>query len=195
YVLFEFAVLHSDFRNWIFVKPLFEADSLLWRIVLVDTALLVYRVGQKVTCVSNVYGLRQGLFAIPRYPVVNFINMGATFRAAWLYVRHRLFDTPLAWTKTSHVFPGAAELEEYSRSVEDLLVEEGYISRPELQDILNKHRGLSAPRALLYMQLIDEDQFLDIWSRFARLKPEIVTQYPAALMQWTTGARRSRIKV
>lgn len=188
YVLFEFAVLHTDFRNWIFVKPLFEADSLLWRIVLVCTALLVYRVGQKVTCVSNVYGLRQGLFAIPRYPVVNFINMGATFRAAWLYMRHRLFDTPLAWTKTSHVFPGVAELEEYSRSVEDLLVEEGYVSRPELQDILSKHRGLSAPRALLDMQLIDEDQFLDIWSRFARLKAEIVTPEdisPESLDGWS----------
>ncbi|MEI8294287.1 MAG: glycosyltransferase [bacterium] len=175
YVLLEFAVLHSSFRNWIFVRPLFEADSLLWRIVLVDTALLVYRVGQKVTCVSNVYGLRQGLFAIPRYPVVNFINMGATFRAAWLYLIHRFLNVPLAWTKTTHLFPDKAKLEEYSRSVEDLLVEDGYVSRPELQQILNQHKGLSAPRALLDMQLIDEDQFLDIWSRFARLQPETLT--------------------
>lgn len=175
YVLFEFAILHSGFRNSVFVRPLFEADSLLWRIVLVDTALLVYRVCQKVTCVSNVYGLRQGLFAIPRYPVVNFINMGATFRAAWIYLQHRLFNTPLAWTKTTHVFPGSAELEEYARCVEDLLVDEGYISRPELQEILGKNTGLSAPRALLEMQLIDEDQFLDVWSRFSRLKPEIIT--------------------
>jgi adsorption protein B len=188
YVLFEFAVLNTDFRNYIFVRPLFEADSLLWRIVLVDTALLVYRVGQKVTCVSNVYGIRQGLFAIPRYPVVNFINMGATFRAAWLYLRHRVFDEPLAWTKTNHVFPGVAELEEYGRSIEDLLVDEGYVSRPELQDILSKNRGLSAPRALLDMQLIDEDQFLDIWSRFSRLKPEIVTPEditPDSLEGWS----------
>jgi adsorption protein B len=188
YVLFEFAVLNSGFRNSIFVRPLFEADSLLWRIVLVCTALLVYRVAQKVTCVSNVYGLRQGLFAIPRYPVVNFINMGATFRAAWLYTRHRLFNAPLAWTKTNHVFPGAAELEEYSRTVEDLLVDEGYVSRPELQDILSKHRGLSAPRALLDMQLIDEDQFIDIWARFSRLKPEIITPEdisPDSLEGWS----------
>jgi len=188
YVLFEFAILHSGFRNWVFVRPLFEADSLLWRIVLVDTALLVYRVCQKVTCVSNVYGIRQGLFAIPRYPVVNFINMGATFRAAWIYLQHRFLNTPLAWTKTTHVFPGSAELEEYARSVEDLLVDEGYVSRPELQDILGKHRGLSAPRALLDMQLIDEDQFLDIWSRFSRLKPEIITPEdiaPASLDIWS----------
>jgi len=187
YVLFEFAVLHTDFRNWIFVRPLFEADSLLWRIVLVDTALLVYRVSQKVTCVSNVYGIRQGLFAIPRYPVVNFINMGATFRAAWLYTQHRLFDTPLAWTKTTHVFPGSAELEEYATSIEDLLVDEGYVSRAQLQDILSKNRGLSAPRALLDMQLIDEDQFLHIWSRFSHLKPEIITPEdisPASLEDW-----------
>ena len=188
YVLFEFAILHSGLRNSVFVRPLFEADSLLWRIVLVDTALLVYRVGQKVTCVSNVYGIRQGLFAIPRYPVVNFINMGATFRAAWLYLQHRLFDKPLAWTKTSHVFPGTAELEEYARSVEDLLVEEGYVSRPELQDILSKNKGLSAPQALLDMQLIDEDQFLGIWARFSRLKPDTITPEdvtPSTLDSWS----------
>jgi adsorption protein B len=175
YVLLEFAVLHSNFTNWLYVRPLFEADSLLWRIVLVDTALLAYRVGQKVTCVSNVYGLRQGLFAIPRYPVVNFINMGATMRAAWLYVAHRLFNVPLAWTKTTHVFPGEAELLEYSRSVEDLLVEEGYVTRHELQEILSKHKGLSAPGHFSICNSSMRTNLLDIWSRFARLCPETLT--------------------
>jgi hypothetical protein len=62
------------------------------------------------------------------------------------------------------------------------------VSRPELQDILSKHRGLSAPRALLDMQLIDEDQFLDIWARFSRLKPEIITPEdisPDSLEGWS----------
>ena len=175
YVVAEFVVLHSHLSSSIFLRPLFESDSLLWRLVLVDTALLVYRVGQKVSCVADVYGIQQGLFSIPRYPVVNFVNMTATFRAAWLYLQHRVFGKTLAWTKTSHIFPGVAELREFARSIEDLLVDEGLISRPELEGILAKNKGRSAPLALLQMQLIDEDQFTEVWGRFSGIKSLIVT--------------------
>lgn len=175
YVAAEFAVLNSDLRNTLFLRPIFTPDSILWRLVLVDLALLVYRVSQKVSFVAEVYGLRHGLFAIPRYPVVNLVNMSATFRAAWLYMRHRWFNQPLAWTKTAHAFPGTAELQEFSRSIDELLVDEGYVSRPDLQEILANNSGSSAPEALLRLRLIDEDQFTDIWSRFSGLPSRIVT--------------------
>lgn len=58
YVIAEFLVQHSGLRNSFFLRPLFQENSLLWRIVLVDTALLCYRVTQKVSCVSDAYGLR-----------------------------------------------------------------------------------------------------------------------------------------
>ena len=174
YVLAEFALVHSPLSGSLYMRPLFQVDSMLWRIMLVDTALLVYRVSQKVSCVADVYGLRQGLYAIPRYPVVNLVNMGATFRAAWLYGMHRFFGKPLAWTKTSHVFPGSAQLQEFTRSIEDMLVEEGLVSRIELEKILSEKQGYSAPRAMLDMQLIDEDQFTGVWSRFSGLKSQIV---------------------
>lgn len=174
YVLVEFALVHSPLNGSFYLRPLFQVDSLLWRLMLVDTALLVYRVSQKVSCVADVYGFRQGLYAIPRYPVVNFVNMGATFRAAWLYGMHRFFGKPLAWTKTSHVFPGSAQLQEFTRSVEDLLVEEGLVSKTELEKILLEKKGMTAPQAMLDMQLIDEDQFTGVWSRHSGLKPIVV---------------------
>ncbi len=188
YVAAEFIVLNSDLRNTLFLRPIFTPDSVLWRLVLVDLALLVYRVGQKVSFVSEVYGLRHGLFAIPRYPVVNLVNMSATFRAAWLYLQHRVFHRPLAWTKTAHAFPGTAELQEFSRSIDDLLVDEGYVSRPDLQEILSNNAGSSAPEALLRLRLIDEEQFTDIWSRFSGLPSRIVTpeDVPAGDLEvWT----------
>jgi adsorption protein B len=174
YVLAEFALVHSPLSGSLYLRPLFEVDGFLWRIMLVDTALLVYRVSQKVSCVADVYGIRQGLYAIPRYPVVNVVNMGATFRAAWLYSMHRFFGKPLAWTKTSHVFPGTARLQEFTRSVEDMLVEEGLVSRIDLEKILSEKQGHSAPQAMLDMQLIDEDQFTGVWSRFSGLKSKIM---------------------
>jgi bacteriophage N4 adsorption protein B len=170
YVAAEFTILQTGLRNTMFLPPLFQADGLLWRIVLVDMALLVYRVGQKVSCVSDVYGLRQGLFAIPRYPVVNVLNMTATLRAGWLYLAHRITGKPLAWTKTTHVFPGREELVEFTRSVEDLLVDDGIVTRSDLEKALAESRGRSAPAALLDMRLIDEDQFISAWSRFSGLR-------------------------
>jgi len=175
YVIAEFLVQHSGLRNSLFLRPLFQENSLLWRIVLVDTALLCYRVTQKVSCVSDAYGLRQGLFAIPRYPVVNLINMTATIRAGWIYMQHRLFNKPLAWTKTTHVFPGVAELQEFATSIEELLVDEGLVTREDLDKILEKNKGSSAPRALLQMQLMDEEQFTSVWKRFSGLKSCVVT--------------------
>lgn len=174
YVAAEFAILQTGLRNTMFLPPLFQADGLLWRIVLVDMALLVYRVGQKVSCVSDVYGLRQGLFAIPRYPVVNLVNMAATVRAGWLYLTHRLNGKPLAWTKTTHDFPGREELGEFTRSVEDLLVDDGIVTRTDLEKALAQSQGRSAPSALLEMRLIDEEQFSSTWSRFSGLPTRVV---------------------
>jgi len=170
YMLVDFGIRQTPLANSIYMPPLFESGSLLWKLVLVDTALLCYRLGQKVYHVSEVYGWKQGLFSIPRYPVANFINMGATFWATFVYARHRLLKQPLAWAKTKHIFPGSAELGEFTRSVEDLLIDEGYVLRNDLENILGKHRDQSAPRALLEMGLIDEGQFCDIWARHSGLE-------------------------
>ena len=195
YVLAEFILLHSGQRATVFLRPIFAPESLLWRLVLVDTALLAYRVGQKVSFVSEVYGPRQGFFAIPRYPVVNLVNMFSTFRAARLYFRHRIFKHPLAWTKTSHEFPGAAALSEFARSIEDLLVEEGIISRPDLEDVMSSNRGLSAPEALLRLGLIDEAQFTSAWAKYSRLATKIAVpdDVPSAVIQaWPESEALSR---
>ncbi|MCX6965509.1 MAG: glycosyltransferase [Verrucomicrobia bacterium] len=169
YMIADIGIRHTVLANSFYLPPLFEANGLLWKLVLVDTALLCYRVGQKVYHVTDVYGWKQGIFSIPRYPVVNFINMGATFWAIVVYSRHRLLGKPLAWAKTTHTFPGSAELGEFNRSVEDLLIDEGYVLRNDLENILVKNRDRSAPRALLEMGLIDEGQFCDIWSKHSGL--------------------------
>jgi adsorption protein B len=170
YMLVDFGIRQTPWANSIYMPPLFESGSLLWKLVLVDTALLCYRLGQKVYHVSDVYGWKQGLFSIPRYPVGNFINMGATFWATFVYAKHRLLKQPLAWAKTKHIFPGSTELGEFTRSVEDLLIDEGYVLRNDLENILGKHRDHSAPRALLEVGLIDEGQFCDIWERHSGLE-------------------------
>jgi hypothetical protein len=143
---------------------------------------------QKVSFVSRIYGLRHALYAIPRYPVGNFVNMVATIRAARLYLGHRLLGRELAWTKTTHDFPGAEALREFSRSIEDLVVEEGYATREQLEDAVRRNRNLSAPEALLRLNLIDEEQYTGLWKKFSGLGERAVTIEDAAggfFASWT----------
>ena len=175
YVLFGWGLSFTPWHQSIFVRPLFEADSWLWRIVLLDLGLLTYRVVQKVSFVSRIYGWRHALYAIPRYPVGNFVNMVATVRAARLYLGHRLLGKELVWTKTRHDFPGAEALSEFERSIEDLVVEEGYATREQLEDAVKRNKDLSAPEALLRLNLIDEEQYTGLWKRFSGLDERAVT--------------------
>ena len=175
YVLFGWGLTFTPWHQSVFVRPLFEADSWLWRIVLLDLGLLTYRVVQKVSFVSRIYGWRHALYAIPRYPVGNFVNMVATVRAARLYLGHRLLGRELAWTKTRHDFPEAEALREFERSIEDLVVEEGYASREQLEDAVKRNKDLSAPEALLRLNLIDEEQYTSLWKRFSGFDERAVT--------------------
>lgn len=175
YVLFGWGLTFTPWHQSIFVRPLFEADSWLWRIVLLDLGLLTYRVVQKVSFVSRIYGWRHALYAIPRYPVGNFVNMVATVRAARLYLGHRLLGRELAWTKTRHDFPEAEALREFERSIEDLVVEEGYATREQLEDAVRRNKDLSSPEALLRLSLIDEEQYTSLWKKFSGLDERAVT--------------------
>jgi adsorption protein B len=190
YMLAEFGVRHTPLSNAIFIKPLIGADTMLWNIVLADTALLLYRVGQKAACVAEVYGAKQAFFSLPRYPVSSFINMAATLWASVLYTRHRVFKSPLVWAKTAHTFPGTRELGEFHRSIEDLLVEQGYATHGEIGKLLEKNHGRSAARALLDSRRIGEDDFAEIWSRQSGLEVKAVsagTIDREMLAVWTEG--------
>jgi bacteriophage N4 adsorption protein B len=174
YMLADFGVRHSELANTVHIRPLFTDHGLLWKIVLVDTALLAYRVGQKAWHVSSLSGPLQGFFSIPRYPLANLINMAATVRASYLYARHRLSGRPLAWAKTKHVFPAHPESGTYARTIEDAVIDEGLVLRKEMEALLEKSPHLSAPRALLEHGVIDEGRFTLLWARHSGLAVETV---------------------
>jgi adsorption protein B len=174
YMLADFGVRHSELANTVHIRPLFADHGLLWKIVLVDTALLAYRVGQKAWHVSALSGPMQGFFSIPRYPLANLINMCATARASFLYTRHRLTGRPLAWAKTKHEFPEHPESGAFARTIEDALIDEGVVLRRELESYLEKNPDLTAPRALLAAGVIDEARFSSLWARHSGLAVEAV---------------------
>lgn len=177
FVLFQYAFQHTPWAANFFIRPVFAADSLLWKIAIIDTWLLAYRAIQKFISVYAIYNFKQACFSIPRVVVGNIINFIATTRALWMYLAHKWFGRPIVWLKTAHVFPGEAELREYRKSIEDLLVEAGLATREQIFQALRMEKAGSAPLSLLRMGLLDEKQFTQIWARHSALPVRFINPY------------------
>ncbi len=67
-------------------------------------ALLGWRMAFRFAFVAHAYGVREGLYALPRIIVANVVTMLAARRALMRYLR-RLRGGAIEWDKTDHVFP------------------------------------------------------------------------------------------
>jgi bacteriophage N4 adsorption protein B len=85
--------------------PLVIADSPLEKLYLINGYFCCHRILIRSAFVTRYYGLGQGLLSIPRTIVANAINLSAALRALWLYSKGRATAMPVAWEKTTHVFP------------------------------------------------------------------------------------------
>ena len=82
-------------------------------ILMVNAALLCWRLMWRIATTTRFYGWREGLWSVPRAVVGNVIALFAARRAAATYARILAGNKP-QWDKTAHVFPvlphdGAAE--------------------------------------------------------------------------------------
>jgi bacteriophage N4 adsorption protein B len=85
--------------------PLVKAGSPLEKLYWVNGYFCCHRILIRSAFVARYYGLGQGLLSIPRTIVANAINLFAAVRALWLYCKGRTTATPVAWDKTTHIFP------------------------------------------------------------------------------------------
>ncbi|WP_445326724.1 glycosyl transferase family protein [Sphingobium sp. AN641] len=86
------------------IVPWRQMTPMLRTMLETNLALMLWRFGMRAICVGRSYGWRQGLAALPRTFVGNFITILAARRALSIYVRS-LFGRPLTWDKTPHRFP------------------------------------------------------------------------------------------
>lgn len=176
YVILQWLFLQTPWAREFYIRPLFNTDSLIWKIIIIDSLLLVYRAVHKIISVQSIYNFKQASFSILRVVVGNVINFVATMRATKMYLAHKLFRKPIVWLKTAHVFPGEAELAEYTKSIEDLLVEEGLVTREQIFEALKVEKG-SAPLCLLRLGLLDEKHFTEVWCKYSRLGVRLINPY------------------
>jgi len=100
---------------------LFATYSLLFWLVIVNTALVAWRMAVKVITIKRVYGWPQSLMSIARFPVTNVVSFLATFSAARQYITHKITKEPLRWKKTEHVFPDMEPLRRFHQRLGDIL--------------------------------------------------------------------------
>ena len=132
-------------RPWM----LFQVD--FGPLLLAAFALQSVSLSARIYCVYRIYGLACAVGTPARAVWANLINSVATVAAIWRFAHSCLTGQPLAWTKTAHVYPSPAILASHKRSIEDVLVSEGYISAEELE----KARGSLAEESSLAAHLIE----------------------------------------
>jgi adsorption protein B len=76
----------------------------------VNAALLLWRMAMRFWMVARLYGCREGFRSVPRTIIANIVTMMAARRAVVRYAGLAR-QGPIAWDKTSHIFPSALPAE------------------------------------------------------------------------------------
>jgi adsorption protein B len=159
--------------------PLVEAGTWLWYVILADTFFMAVRLFSRFFCVFRFYGPGQALLSVPRFVWGNVINFFATSRATFLFGRHLVTGKYIAWDKTDHSFPSAAELQSYRRRLGEMLLEKRFITVKKLEEALARQQKDRQPlgAVLLEMGWVREEDLIQVLSRqlflsTARLDPE-----------------------
>jgi len=72
-------------------------------LLVVTTAMLLWRLAMRATMVTRLHGWREGVRAVPRALISNVIGMASAWRAVWRYIG--VGRGAHGWDKTRHHFP------------------------------------------------------------------------------------------
>lgn len=144
----------------------------VWRIILLDAALLANRCAQRVACIARVSCWKQAALCLPRIIWGNVINFFAVARASHLFIRTSLTGKKLVWAKTAHAFPSEAQLLGFKRKLGDLLLESRRLSLAHLSEALKvqKTSGGLLGDVLVDLGYVAERELVDVLA--AQLKLE-----------------------
>ena len=93
--------------------PLVRRGEILEYLLWGNLFFLMSRILHRMYFTYQIYGTLAALLSLPRQLWGNVMNFLASLRAIYLYSNHLLFDTPLVWDKTDHMFPDLEQLQPY----------------------------------------------------------------------------------
>lgn len=170
---------------------IFEEDSLLTGLLMVNLFLMLNRIVQRIIFVSSYYGLHEGLLSVPRLLWGNLINFMANWRAA-KQVLVSGDSRRVAWDKTSHEFPSLGEQGRARRPLGEILLSQGAITPTQLDAALNTRvRGLRLGSQLVHQGIVSPEQLASAvaeqghvtWEPLDSLTiaPAMIAQVPARI--------------
>lgn len=137
---------------------IFEGHRWFNFILMMNIALMCNRVLQRVVFVSGYYGVKQGLLSVPRLLWGNLVNFLANWRAIRQIIKTG-DPRRVAWDKTTHDFPSIGGENRVKRSIDELLVENGAVSKAQMSDAMQRRiDGLRIGSSLIHEGLITAEQ-------------------------------------
>jgi adsorption protein B len=106
--LMSYELIRFGFVAYRDLPPIVVKGTLLWYLVVIDSAFMIWRILHRYITVKRVYGVSAALLGIVRLPVSNIINFSATGRALLMFLKSTLQKKELKWEKTKHHFPAAS---------------------------------------------------------------------------------------
>lgn len=138
---------------------LFAADTWLMVLVYANAVALALRAAQRWIFVTRLYGWGQGMLAVPRMIVSNFINFFAVVRAWRVFLGHVLIGRRIVWDKTMHEYPSSEALTRPHQPLGEILVAWRAIDPGTLRVALEMqaHTQLPLGQILVRNSWIDEE--------------------------------------
>lgn len=132
-------------------------------VLLVNSALLLNRLIQRIYFVTRLNGLQHGLMSLPRSVVNNFINFLAVCRAWKIFLGYLVTRKSIAWDKTVHVYPVAATSPFGRGRIGEMLVQFGTITPGQLDHALSRQRttGQRLGQVLVADRLVSVEALAD----------------------------------
>jgi adsorption protein B len=138
-------------------------NALVSYLLILNLVFLANRLGHRFYFTARLYGWKQGLLSWPRMVVGNFVNFFAVARAWRLYTAHVYYGQRLAWDKTMHDYPTAAQLGRARQRLGELLVSWQAVPQPTLELVLKEQQAKAQPlgKLLVAQGHIDEEMLAD----------------------------------
>ncbi len=139
------------------VGPVFEGPLLL--VTSLGLMLQCLRVWWRIYFTARVYGVAYALMVPIRIPWSNLVNTMATFSALIRFARARWRNEPLVWLKTEHAYPNREALNNYTRTLGEVLTDLEFLSQNQLEESVGRRvKGIRLGEHLVSESLIDWEQ-------------------------------------
>jgi len=164
YCVLSYWLCLSIVRHWEPGTSSLVISNWVWQVILIDTALMLHRMLERMVAVYRVASLKQALLSIPRAVIGNAINFCATAVAVKQFFWAKRTGKKVVWQKTAHVFPSTEQLREYRRRLGDLLLENRLVNVTQLREALEvqQQSGQRLGQVLTRLGYISEEDLLAV---------------------------------